>query len=99
MKVTLFESMKVVKAKKTGSIKIIDNQGEFKETFSILFPQAFMDKVSCIISLCWKTKTQGKLVLGRTNIGPNRNDDGQDHWCEMKSNLNREVTRWHILKL
>ena len=45
VKVTLFESMKVVKAKKTGSIKIIDGEGEFKETFSILFPQSFMDKV------------------------------------------------------
>ena len=100
VKVTLFESMKVVKAKKTGSIKIIHNQvdGEFKETFSILFPQLFMDKVSCTISLCWKTKTHGKLVLGRTNIGPNRNDEGQDHWFDMKSNLNKEVTRWHILK-
>ena len=45
VKVTLFESLKVVKAKKTRPITITNLEGEFKECFSILFPIAFIDQV------------------------------------------------------
>jgi len=100
VKVTLFESLKVVKAKKTRPITITNLEGEFKECFSILFPIAFIDQVSCIISLCWKTKTSSKLVLGRTSIGPHwRSDDqGFTHWNEMKLCLGDTVSKWHELK-
>ena len=46
VKVTLFESLKVVRAKKTRPISILDQEhGEFKECFSILFPKAYIDQV------------------------------------------------------
>ena len=32
-----------------------------KETFCILFPPQYLDHVSCIVSLCGKTKT-GKYI-------------------------------------
>ena len=44
-KVTLFESLKVVKAKKTQPLKLTEDQGNFDETFSILFPISYMDQV------------------------------------------------------
>ena len=49
-KVTLFESLKVVKAKKTQPLKLVENQGNFDETFSILFPMSYMNQVSIVIN-------------------------------------------------
>ena len=48
VKVTLFESLKVVRAKKTRPISISVLEGEFKECFSILFPKAYIDQVISI---------------------------------------------------
>ena len=44
-KVTLFESLRVVKAKKTRPLKLIRDHGNFDETFSILFPMSYMNQV------------------------------------------------------
>ena len=50
VKVTLFESLKVVRAKKTRPISILDQEhGEFKECFSILFPKAYIDQVKNVL--------------------------------------------------
>ena len=93
VKVTLFESSKVIKAKKTHPIQVTENSGNFEETFSILFPESFMNQVSCIISLNFKTRMCGKFCLGRTKIG----QDFNDHWSQMKSNLGKPTEQWHEL--
>ena len=62
VKVTLFEGQNVIKAKKTRLVApSVDlcRTVTFYETFSILFPCDFLQEVSCIISLCGKTR-QGK---------------------------------------
>ena len=46
VKVTLFEDMKVIKAKKTRPIKAFNAEGNFNEHFSILFPESMMEKVT-----------------------------------------------------
>ena len=71
VKVTLFESQTVIKAKKTRLVSLPSMTSSlpstsmtssnrrnvtFYETFSILFPYDFLQEVSCIISLCGKTK-------------------------------------------
>ena len=58
VKVTLFEGQTVIKAKKTRSVPVYSKGEEvtFYETFTILFPYDFLQEVSCIISLCGRTK-------------------------------------------
>jgi hypothetical protein len=49
----------VIKAKKTRLVSLLSSNKRvvtFYETFSILFPYDFLQEVSCIISLCGKTK-------------------------------------------
>ncbi len=63
MKVTLFEGQRVIKAKKTRLVPLLSSNKRvvtFYETFSILFPYDFLQEVSCIISLCGKTKNGNK---------------------------------------
>ena len=66
---TLFGDGRVVKAKKTRPVASEGRRqtsGEerpvFEESFNILFPPAYLDRVSCIISLCGKTRA-GKLEI------------------------------------
>jgi hypothetical protein len=49
VKVTLFESRKVVKAKKTRPLQLTEIETQFSESFSILFPKSHIDQVTNII--------------------------------------------------
>jgi len=58
----------------------------FDESFNILFPPDYLSRVSCIISLCGKTRAGSKIVFGRTCLGSeqcSKNLDGIQHWKEM----------------
>ena len=55
--------------------------------------------MSCVVSLNYKTKICGKIVLGRSSIGTGENfgNQGHQHWNKMKQNLGTEVEKWHDL--
>jgi len=82
-----------------------DNMGklnqdpEFEETFCILFPPQYLDHVSCIVSLCGKTKTGAKINFGRAYIGSHEHpsQSGFKHWEEMAANPNTFIIRTHFL--
>lgn len=89
----------MIKAKKTKVTQVIKGHGDFNETFSILFPKSFMDKVSCVISLNWKTRFSSKIVLGRTSLGYGEkfSHHGNEQWMDMMDNLDNFVDKWHDL--
>ena len=71
-KVTLFGDGRVVKAKKTRPVASEGRRGQtgeerpvFEESFNILFPPEYLDRVSCIISLCGKTRAGDSRVTAK----------------------------------
>ncbi|XP_059097877.1 synaptotagmin-5-like isoform X2 [Tigriopus californicus] len=97
-KVTLFEGRRVIKAKKTRPVGF-NVKPQFHETFSILFPVTYLEKVSCIISLCSKDRQGAKVVLGRICVGPESYAEGQGqlHWTRMRLNDGATIIQWHQL--
>ena len=69
VKVALLEGRRLIKAKKTRLLGCQEHL-DFQEQFSILLPGAYLDSVSCLVSLCSKSRFGVKTVLGRTCVGP-----------------------------
>jgi len=97
-KVTLFEDRRVLKAKKTRQLPASE-EIKFGEKFSILLPPDFLEAVSCVISLCSKTRLGVKQVLGRTSVGPYAycSGPGLDQWRTMVQFPGEEITAVHII--
>lgn len=98
VKVALFEGKRVIKAKKTRMLACEDLL-EFQEQFSILLPGPYLDSVSCVVSLCSKSRFGTKSVLGRTCVGPFSfvSGVGLQQWQEMCSAPGRDVLTWHSM--
>lgn len=98
VKVTLFEGTRVIKAKKTRLLACNDIL-EFHEKFSILLPGTYLDSVSCVVSLCSRSRFGGKSVMGRTCVGPFAFASGQglDHWLEMSRTQGEDIVKWHTM--
>merc|ERR1712126_533129 len=77
----------------------VNQDPEFEETFCILFPPQYLDHVSCIVSLCGKTKTGAKINFGRAYIGSHEHpsQSGFKHWEDMAANPNTFIIRTHCL--
>jgi len=100
VKVALLEGRQVLKAKKTRVMSLLGEPQEvtaFEEHFSILLPQEYLDSVSCIITLCSRSKLGSKSVLGRTAVGPWTlvSGPGNQHWGAMANHAREEVVKWH----
>ena len=98
VKVTLFEGTRVIKAKKTRLLACSDLL-EFHEQFSILLPGTYLDSVSCVVSLCAKTRLGTKAVMGRTCVGPFAFASGQglEHWLDMTKSPGKDIVKWHTM--
>lgn len=98
VKVTLFEGRRVIKAKKTRLIGVSE-EVHFNEKFSILLPPTFLDAVSCVISLCSRSRLGVKQVLGRTSVGPYSfcNGPGLEQWQTMIKYPGEEISIVHTM--
>jgi len=97
-KVTLFEGRRVIKAKKTRLIAV-SCEVQFQEKFSILLPPNYLDGVSCIVSLCSRSRLGVKQVLGRTSVGPYAycSGPGLQQWQTMVQHPCEEITVVHLV--
>lgn len=98
VKVTLYEGRRVIKAKKTRQLSASADL-HFQEKFSILLPANFLDAVSCVISLCARTRFGTKQVLGRTSVGPYAycSGTGLSQWQAMVREPGQEIVDIHSL--
>jgi len=97
VKVALFEGKRVIKVKKTRLLACQDRI-DFQEQFSIVLPRAYLDSVSCLLSLCSKSRFGTKSVLGRSSVGPYTlaSGVGLDQWTEMCRHPGEEIIVSHV---
>jgi len=96
VKVTLMEGRHIIKAKKTRLLACQDFLS-FQEKFSILLPGPYLESVSCLVSLCSRSKFGTKAVLGRTCVGPwaYASGVGLEQWLAMSNRASQDIVQWH----
>jgi len=97
VKVALLEGKHILKTKKTRLLACQDRVN-FQEQFSIVLPRAYLDSVSCALTLCIKSRLGTKLVLGSSKVGPYTvaSGVGSAHWTEMCRKPGEEIVVTHV---
>ncbi|GIX83835.1 synaptotagmin-B [Caerostris darwini] len=97
-KVTLYVRRKLVRTKKTQTVKK-KPELEFNNSFDIHVPHHALGDVDLLVTLCEKGPGLGpKKILGRTQVGANcLCDQGLQHWQDMLLSPKSTCAQWHML--